>query len=86
MDPRASLKVYPRRDNVYKSKKSLDFDFIRAKIFMDRKRDNWDIFMEWFAFGLVGVFTGLTAAIMSDIEERVTSFKRDQADDLIQGD
>ena len=31
MDPRSSLKVYPRRDNVYKSKKSLDFDFIRLQ-------------------------------------------------------
>ena len=76
MDPRFSLKTYPRKDNIFQHKKSLDFDFIKAKIFVDRKRDNCDIVMEWLAFALVGIGTGLTAAIMSDIEERVTTLKR----------
>ena len=34
MDPRFSEGNYPRRDNVYKAKKSLDFDLMRTKIFI----------------------------------------------------
>ena len=33
MDPRFSEKKYPRRDNVYKGKKSLDFDLLRTKVY-----------------------------------------------------
>lgn len=85
MDPRFSEKVYPRKDNVFQGKKSLDFDCIRSKIFTDRKRDNMTMFMEWVGFGIVGVLTGLTAAIMSNIEEKVTEFRRDRSDDMIDG-
>jgi len=43
------------------------------------------MFMEWVGFGIVGVLTGLTAAIMSNIEEKVTEFRRDRSDDMIDG-
>ena len=33
--------------------------------------------MEFIAYAIVGILVGLTAAIMSDIEERITIFKRD---------
>ena len=39
MDPRSSLKVYPRKDNVFHKKKSLNFDMIKSKVFVERKRD-----------------------------------------------
>ena len=39
--------------------------------------------MEWIAYTLVGVFTGFTAAIMTNIEESTTSFRKNTADDLI---
>ena len=42
--------------------------------------------MEWVAFAIVGVLTGLTAAIMSSIEEHITIFRRNQADDIINGE
>lgn len=42
--------------------------------------------MEWVAFTIVGVLTGLTAAIMSNIEEKVTEFRRDKTDDIIGGE
>ena len=76
MDSRFSAKVYPRKDNVYKGKKSLNFDLIRSKVFTERVHDNKDKFMEWIAFALVGAFTGLTAAIMSNLEETITTFRR----------
>ena len=83
MDPRFSLKQYPRKDNIFQHKKSLDFDSIRAKIFVERSKDKYDIIMEWVAFILIGVLVGLTAAIMSNIEEKITTFRRNQADDII---
>ena len=76
MDPRFSLKTYPRKDNIFQHKKSLDFDMIRTKVFVERKRDGLEIFMEWTAFGIIGVLTGLTAAIMSNLEEKITIFRR----------
>ncbi len=83
MDPRFSAKVYPRKDNIFQHKKSLDFDSIRSKIFVERTKDKYDIIMEWVAFVLIGAFTGLTAAIMSNIEEKLTIFRRNQSDDII---
>lgn len=65
MDPRMSQKIYPRRDNIFQHKKSLDFDLIRSKIMVSRQKDRCQVFMEWIAYSLVGVLTGLTAAIMS---------------------
>ena len=86
MDPRMSLKVYPRKDNIFQHKKSLNFDMIRSKIFVERQRDKTDLLVEWAAFAIVGMLTGLTAAIMSDIEEKITTFRRNQSDDIIDGD
>jgi len=85
MDPRFSAKVYPRKDNIFQHKKSLNFDLMHAKVFVERKRDKYDIFMEWIAFCIVGILTGLTAAIMSNIEEKITAFRRNRADDIIGG-
>ncbi len=76
MDPRFSAKVYPRKDNIFQHKKSLDFDSMRSKIFVERSKDKYDIIMEWAAFMIIGVLTGLTAAIMSNIEEKITEFRR----------
>ena len=39
--------------------------------------------MEWMAYTLVGVFTGFTAAIMTNIEENTTSWRKNHADDII---
>ena len=75
MDPRFSLKTYPRKDNIFQHKKSLDFDSMRGKLFVERKRDNLEIIMEWVSFSVIGVLTGLTAAIMSHLEEKITIFR-----------
>ena len=85
MDPRFSEKIYPRRDTAYKAKKSLDFDIMRAKIYQDRHRGKWTNIMEWTAYCLVGLFTGFTAAIMTNIEENATAFRKNFADDIIGG-
>lgn len=39
METVKSPKLYPRQDNVYKSKSSMNFDAIRAKIYEDLRED-----------------------------------------------
>ena len=85
MDPRFSKKTYPRRDNIYLHKKSLDFDLVKSKVFVERERPHSVVLVEWLAFALIGIFTGLTAAIMSNIEENITVFRRNHTDDIIGG-
>ena len=41
--------------------------------------------MEWVAYILVGLLTGFTAAIMTNIEENTTAFRKHFADDIIGG-
>lgn len=36
MDVRSSFMQYPRPDNMYKKKDSLDFDMMRSKIYLER--------------------------------------------------
>lgn len=85
MDPRFSQKVYPRRDNIFLHKKSLNFDLVRTKIFVERERPTSVILMEWAAFALIGILTGFTAAIMSNLEEMITTFRRNNTNDIIGG-
>lgn len=42
--------------------------------------------MEWVAYGLIGIFTGFTAAIMSESEEMLTHLIRNQTDNIIGND
>jgi len=83
MDPRRSLKQYPRKDTIYTHKKSLDFQMRYAKVFLDQPKDKIDSFCEFIVYVIIGCLVGLTAAIMSNIEEKVTAFRRNQADNLI---
>ena len=55
---------------------SLDFDSLRTKIFIDARKGNTTHFMEWIAYALIGICTGLTCAIMMHIEEFLVHEKR----------
>ena len=55
---------------------SLDFDSLRTKIFQARKKTKCSVFMEWVAYALIGIFTGLTCAVMMHIEEFLVHEKR----------
>jgi len=69
MDPRGSISVYPRLDLDFGKKKSLNFDMMKTEIFIKR---GWSVQAEaarWFAYLLIGFFTGLTAFLMSLLEE-----------------
>ena len=75
MDPRASKNLYPRIDAVYKTKQSLNFEVIRAKIYAKREYDGYQNFMRWLAHFLVGMFTGVVAFLMAQTEEYLTELK-----------
>ena len=52
-------------------------------MFVEIQRDTVDSFMEFVAYLTIGVLVGLTASIMSNIEEHVTALRRDTTDDII---
>ena len=64
---------------------SLDFESMRTKIFEMRKKTKGSIMMEWIAYALIGILTGLTCAIMMSIEEFLVHEKRAITDMIING-
>ena len=58
---------------------------MRTKIFEMRKKTKASIMMEWIAYALIGVLTGLTCAIMMSIEEFLVHEKRAITDLIIAG-
>lgn len=69
MDPRGSISVYPRLDLSFGSKKSLNFDMMKTEIFVKRGWTPQAEAARWFAYLLIGFFTGLTAFLMALLEE-----------------
>ena len=63
-----SPKIYPRKDNAYKGKSSLNFDAMRAKIYENYKEDR-NHSQVWIANALIGVCCGFCAFAVNSIEE-----------------
>jgi H+/Cl- antiporter ClcA len=74
MDPRKSLKIYPRIDNTFKTKSSFNYDMMRTRIFEERSNKNETIVI-WFTHGLIGVFIGFVAFLMAVVEDEIILFK-----------
>ena len=64
---------------------SLDFDSLRTRIFEKRKKTRASMSMEWVAYALIGIMTGLTCAIMMRIEEFLVHEKRHITDLIVDG-
>ena len=47
------------------TRRSLNFDILRTKVYIDRKKGKCTHVMEWIAYGLVGALMGFTAACMT---------------------
>jgi len=87
IDPRFSKKIYPRIDNIYKSKRSLNYDLLRTKIFRERKPlTKCHGLVVWMPYAILGSLVGLTASIMSYIEEGLTEWKKNYVGQLIDGE
>ena len=64
--------VFPRRDNQYKKKESLPYDEALANVWRERPcLETREAFMEWIAYGFVGVGVGVVAFIMEIVEEHL---------------
>lgn len=70
MDPRRSPRIYPRMDNVYKTKTSLNFDMMRSKIYEDRHEHHTDVYV-WIANVLIGFCCGFCAFMVTYTEEKM---------------
>ena len=74
MHTRNSMFKYPRKDNVYKTKSSYNFDMMRAKIFANRRGTREEMWL-WFAHGCTGMLVGFIAFCMAFCEDYLTHWK-----------
>jgi hypothetical protein len=68
MDPRKSFSIYPRIDKDFKKKRSLNFDMMKAEVYVQRgfgSNEGW----RWLAFFFIGFLTGVIAFGMTSLEE-----------------
>jgi len=82
MHPKKSFSSYPRQDNVYQHKSSLNFDMMRAKIFEDRKGTRTDFYV-WVAHLFIGFATALIAFVLAEMEEYAVEFRKDKVQVLL---
>ena len=83
MDPRFSLKLYPRKDNVYKGKPSLDFVAIGARVYIDRRKGKCEGFNRWVIHAIIGIVVGTIAFGMGFVEEKLAVFHADYTQDML---
>ena len=81
---KSRIKAIRDADFIWKYE-SLNFDIMRTKIYKDRKKDGCVNFMEWVAYALIGLCTGLCTAIMSNTEVHFIHEKRILVDGVIGG-
>ena len=74
MHPKKSLSEYPRRDNVYEHKSSFNFDMMRTRIFINRKKTYTDSYL-WIAHCLIGVIVATITWAMTTVEDASAEFR-----------
>jgi len=81
------LKVKSIRSTPFAWKyESLNFDLMRTKIYLRRKKEGCTVFMEWVAYALIGICQGLITAIMGHTEVIMIHEKRLITDYIIGGE
>ena len=58
-----TFKVYPRPDQEYKKKDSIDFQMQKSAIYQTRPNSTYVTFYKWCAYALTGIVTGLVCFI-----------------------
>ena len=77
MHPRNSPKIYPRPDNYYRKKASLNFDVMRTKIFADRDEKKLRVGLNmWIAHALVGITVGTVTFALSTAEDNAVRLRK----------
>ena len=75
MDPRFSLKVYPRKDVAFKAKSSYNFETIRASVYLKRDTSRLQDFNRWVIHAIIGLLVGVIAFIMAFMEEELAKLR-----------
>lgn len=74
MDPRKSFQSYPRKDNIYTHKSSLNFDMMRSRIFEDRNVKATEAYI-WIAHALIGFLVGTIAFFLTLLEDNSAKYR-----------
>ena len=82
MHPKKSLTMYPRLDNVFEHKSSFNFDMMRSRIFVNRKKTNTDSYL-WIAHCILGVAVATITWAMTTIEDKSAEFRTYFIQDLL---
>ena len=73
MNPRMTLRIYPRPDTFYRGKSSLNFDAMRSKIILDRSSGG-EVYL-WLAHVLCAVFLAIITFLLVSSEDKLTEFR-----------
>eukprot|EP00356_Strombidium_inclinatum_P010961 CAMPEP_0170493870 /NCGR_PEP_ID=MMETSP0208-20121228/14316_1 /TAXON_ID=197538 /ORGANISM="Strombidium inclinatum, Strain S3" /LENGTH=185 /DNA_ID=CAMNT_0010769851 /DNA_START=214 /DNA_END=771 /DNA_ORIENTATION=+ len=78
-------KKFPRKDNAFMAKESISYQEYDSRVWSHREFHPNEVYLEWFAYMLLGIFIALTAMLMDVIEESLVHFKdhftQDQIDE-----
>ena len=69
------MKIYPRLDQEFKKKSSMDFQRIWGNVYKNRQIGNKVQGYLWVAFFFIGVFMGLLAFFLDIIVEMLTHLR-----------
>jgi len=84
MDPRSSIALYPRFDQEYIKKRSLNFDMMKSEVFVKRQWTKSVEAARWVCYFLIGFFTGIVAFLMSLLEEYLLDTRMKVADKILE--
>lgn len=82
MHPKRSFHQYPRPDNVYTHKSSLNFDMMRSKIMVERRGTHMEVYV-WIAHAILGIATGAVAWLLASLEDTFVAFRKHTVQDLL---
>lgn len=74
MHPKRSFAQYPRPDNVYEHKSSFNFDMMRTRVFLNRKKTHTDAYLGM-AHCLIGVIVASITFAMTTVEDASAEFR-----------
>jgi uncharacterized membrane protein len=84
MDPRFSLKVYPRKDTVFQTKTSYNFEVINSRVYVTRKHYGWEEVSKWSIHAIIGVLVGTIAFLMAVSEEFLAELRAEHTQHMLE--
>lgn len=78
-----TFNVYPRPDQEYKKKDSIDYQMQRSAIYKTRPESSMISFYKWFAYFLCGAFTGIVCFCWEYVVEEFVKLKWDAAQHVL---